>query len=71
MTVSKFKRGQNIRVITVANKLEILSLKNQFFISRPNPFIKFMERSILIMANRTQIPTFYSYKKVKYKKFYL
>ena len=58
MTVSKFKRGQNIRVITVANKLEISSLKNKFFISRPNPFIKFMERSLLNMANRTQLPTF-------------
>ena len=59
MTVSKFKRGQNISVIVVANKPEISSLKNKFSISRPNPFIKFMERSILnIMANRTQVQTF-------------
>ena len=57
ITMSKFKRGQNIRVIAVANKPEISSLKNKFSISRPNPFIKFMERSILNMANRTQIQT--------------
>ena len=31
MTVSKFKRGQNIRVITVANKPVISSLKNDSF----------------------------------------
>ena len=35
MTVSKFKRGQNIRVITVANKPEISSLNNNSFLFRP------------------------------------
>ena len=54
MTVSKFKRGQNIRVITVANKLEISSLKNKFFISRPNPFIKFTEISIWQIGPKSQ-----------------
>ena len=31
MTVSKFKRGQNTRVITVAYKSEMSSLKNNSF----------------------------------------
>ena len=35
MTVSKFKRGQNIRVITVANKPELSSWKNNSFCRRP------------------------------------
>ena len=34
MTVSKFKRGQNIRVIVATTKPEISSLKNKFSISR-------------------------------------
>ena len=33
MTVSKFKRGQNIRVATVAYKSEMSSLKNNSFLS--------------------------------------
>ena len=56
--MSKFKRGQNIRVIAVANIPEISSLKNKFSINRPNPFMKLMERSILNMTNRTKIQTF-------------
>ena len=46
MTVSKFKRGQNIRVIMVANKPELSSLKNNSFLFRPNPSIKYMDRSV-------------------------
>ena len=46
MTVSKFKRGQNMRVITVANKPELANLKNNRFLFRPNPFIKYMDRSV-------------------------
>ena len=34
MTVSKFKRGQNIRVIVATTKPEISSLKNKFSFSR-------------------------------------
>ena len=33
MTVSKFKRGQNIRVTTVAYKSEMSSLKNNSFLN--------------------------------------
>ena len=33
MTLSKFKRGQNIRVTTVAYKSEMSSLKNNSFLS--------------------------------------
>ena len=33
MTVSKFKRGQKIRVATVAYKSEMSSLKNNSFLS--------------------------------------
>ena len=46
MIVLKFKKGQNIRVITVANKPEFSGWKNNSFLFRPNPFIKYMDRSV-------------------------
>ena len=45
MTV-KIQEGLNIRVITVANKPELSSWKNNSFLFRPNPFIKYMDRSV-------------------------